>query len=56
MSLSLKFEDRHTIVISSCKIVERGMGSQDPVSIGVSPRLLDLHPSVEVPQSQGLVF
>jgi len=56
MSLPLQFEDTHAVVVTSCKVVQRGMGSQDPVSVGVSSCLVNLYSSVQVPESESLVL
>ena len=51
-----QFENHHAIVITSCEVVELRMSSQDPETVSVLPHLMDLHSSVHVPNTEGLVL
>ena len=56
VSLPFKLEYTHSVVVAGSEVVQRWMSSQNPVAIRVAPRLVQLHPSIQIPQPQRLVF
>lgn len=56
MTLTFKFKDIHTIIVTSSKVVKGWMSGQDPISISVFSSLVNLVLGVEIPESQSLIF
>lgn len=55
-ALTFQFEDHHTVIIPSSEVIELGVGCEDPESVSVLSLLVDLHSSVHVPDTKGLIL
>ena len=56
MSLALKLEHIHALIVARREVVQRWVRGHDPVPIGVLSRSVDAQPSLHVPEPHGTIF
>lgn len=56
MSFPLQFEYTHSVVVASGEVVQSRVSSDDPIPVCISPRLMKLYSSIQVPQSQSFIL
>ena len=56
VAFALKFENIHTVVVASTKVVQGGMAIHDPVAVCILARLMDLNTALHIPKAHGSVL